>query len=341
MTRKSSPKITMRDVASKAGVSVATVSRYINGTAPVSDKVAEHLDQVLADLNYVPHAVARNLATQKTMAVGLLLTNMYNDFFAPLLYGVESVVGQRRYNLLVATCRAGDHQGNTLPVGPHNTDGMLVFSNSLGEKDLAQLYSMNFPMALIHFTPPPHLPFPCVTVENKAATNKLVSHLIEEHNRCRIIFMRGPENNEDSYWREIGYRAALEAHGIDFDPALILSGGFERQIAYQAIKNLIAKDEQVEFDAIFTGDDDAAIGVITALEESGFRIPEDIAVVGFDDSRLSPFLSPPLTTVRAPTEEVGRIAAQNLFKLLEGQPVEDVTLLPTEIVLRASCGCSE
>jgi DNA-binding LacI/PurR family transcriptional regulator len=179
---------------------------------------------------------------------------------------------------------------------------------------------------------------PFVTVENKAATRKIISHLIDEHGRHSIVFLRGPHEQEDSRWREQGYRDALHAHHLPFKPELVLDGEFDQFAAYQNVKNFISRNG-VHFDAIFTGDDDAAIGTLNALKEAGLRVPEDVAVVGFDDSRLSSFLNPPLTTVQAPTEQVGRTAAQLLFNLLQEQPAEPATLLPTEIIIRRSCGC--
>jgi DNA-binding LacI/PurR family transcriptional regulator len=198
---------------------------------------------------------------------------------------------------------------------------------------------MEFPIVLIHRTPPSNLPLPSVTVENKSATHRLVEHLIVQHNKKRILLLRGPMNQEDSYWRENGYRSALEAKGIPFDERLVLVGDFEREIAYKALNQFLANGERVPFDAVFAGDDDAAIGVINALTDNGYRVPEDIAVVGFDDLRLSAFLNPPLTTVRAPTETVGQIAAERLFGLLRNEVSNGLTLLPTEIIIRRSCGC--
>jgi DNA-binding LacI/PurR family transcriptional regulator len=338
MTRRSS-SVTIRDVARRAGVSVATVSRYLNHNAPVSEEVAERLEQVMAELKYVPHAVARHLATRKTRVIGLLLTNMNNDFFAPLLNGIERVVRYNGYNLLVATYRAGSRNDVPPPIGPHNTDGLLVFADSLANDDLAALHESGFPIVLIHRTPPDNVKIPCVTVENKAATENLINHLILEHNKRRILFMRGPIHQEDSYWRETGYRSALEANGIPFDQSLVLSGEFERDLAYQSLQEFLGNGKGVAFDAIFAGDDDAAVGVIAALTDHNLRVPEDIAVVGFDDLRLSAFLTPPLTTVRAPTESVGRLAAEQLFELLGKQSPTGVTLLPTELIIRRSCGC--
>lgn len=338
MTRRSS-SVTIRDVARQAGVSVATVSRYINRNAPVSAEVSERLDRVMSDLRYVPHAAARHLASRKTRVVGLLLNNLHNDFFVPLLNGVEAVVRQKEYNLIIATNHGNSRNTMPPPIGPHNTDGMLVFSDGLVDEDIANFHASGFPMVLVHRTSPTSLSIPSVTVENIEITQKLVEHLIQVHGKRRILFLRGPVNQEDSYRREVGYKSALAANGIPFDENLVLNGDFERDIAYQALNDFLGNGKRVAFDAVFTGDDDAAIGVLKALHKHDYRIPDDVAVVGFDDLGFAPFLHPPLTTVRAPTESVGRIAAEKLFALLENQSSNEAVILPTEIIYRRSCGC--
>ena len=339
MTIKSD-SVTIREVAQKAGVSVATVSRYINRNTPISKGVAERLKLVMTELQYVPHAAARHLASRKTRVVGLLLNTLHNDFFVPLLNGIEAVVREREYNLVIATYLLGSRDAPP-PIGPHNTDGLLIFSDGLSDDDLISLNARNFPMVLLHRTPPDSLKIPSIIVENKKITFELIEHLIKVHGRKRIILLRGPMHQEDSYWRETGYRSALEANGIPFDEKLVLNGDFERHAAYKVLNEFIAAENQVPFDAIFTGDDDAAIGVLTALREQGIRVPEDVSVVGFDDLGFSAFLTPPLTTVSAPTEAVGRIAAEQLFSLFDKQyPEDNVTLLPTELIIRRSCGCN-
>jgi LacI family transcriptional regulator len=337
MTRKSS-SVTIRDVAKQAGVSIATVSRYINQTATVSPEVASRLDEVMGTLKYVPHSTARNLATQKTNAIGLLLThNIYGDFFSPLLRGIEEVVTEAGFNLLISSNSSSFSIEFSPVLGPNNTDGILAFADSLTEAGLTHFYQSNFPVVLIQRSSPPHLSIPSVTIENKAASKAIVDHLIEVHHRRRIIFLRGPELHEDSYWREMGYRASLEAHEMTYDSELVWPGEFEREVAQTTMIELIMAG--VEFDAVFGGNDDAAIGVLAALREMGKRVPEDISVVGFDDLRSSPYLTPSLTTVRAPTEEVGRVAARQMIKLIRGGQADPLTLLPTEIVIRKSCGC--
>jgi DNA-binding LacI/PurR family transcriptional regulator len=136
------------------------------------------------------------------------------------------------------------------------------------------------------------------------------------------------------------YKCALEANGIEFDPGLILDGEFERDVSYDVLNRFLENKEHKDFDAVFTGDDDAAIGVLRSLQKHGIRIPDDVSVVGFDDLGFASFLNPPLTTVRAPTEMVGKIATEKLFSLLEENSSEGVVVLPTEIVYRHSCGCN-
>ena len=298
------------------------------------------MDRVMTELRYVPHAAARHLASKKTRVVGLLLNNLHNDFFVPLLNGVEAVVREKGYNLIIATYHASSRNQMNPPIGPHNTDGLLVFSDGLFDEDLASLNASGFPMVLVHRTPPPSLSIPSVTVENEEVTYQLVNHLIQVHGRRRIMFLRGPIHQEDSLRREMGYKSALQANGIPYDENLVLNGDFLRDVAYDSMDHFLANGRRVPFDAVFTGDDDAAIGVLRALHQHNIRVPEDVAVIGFDDLGFAPFLNPPLTTVRAPTESVGRIATERLFGILESQTSEEVLVLPTEIIFRRSCGCS-
>jgi len=333
-------RATIDDVAQRAGVSISTVSRVINRTVPVSDEIAARVEAAMVELNYRARAAARNLVTGKTNTVGLLISGIEGDFFAPLLSGIETVTSEAGFDLLISTSgRLGPRDEFPTSLGAHNADGLLVFANSLGPTALAQCHEMGFPIVLIHQSPPDGVEIPCVTVENRDASCRLVEHLAEVHGRRRIAFLAGPEGHEDSFWREAGYRRALEGQGIAFDPGLVASGGFDRRVARASIGTMLVAG--VEMDAIFAGDDEAAIGVLFALQEAGRQVPEEIAVVGFDDLRSSAYLTPPLTTVRAPTERVGRKAAQQLISLLRTGQAQSLTLLPTEIVIRHSCGCRE
>lgn len=327
---------TIRDVARAAGVSVATVSRYMNNSQLVAEETASRVKNAMFDLGFVPNPVARNLSTRRTNTIGLVISNIGGDFFTPLLDGIIETTEKENLNLLIFSSNRTDRYNHVL-LGPMYTDGLLVFADSLGSEDMANLKELGHPMVLIHQSPPAGLSIPTVTIENKAASKRIVNHLIEKHDRKRIVFLTGPENNEDSFWREAGYREALIDHGLPLTPDLIEIGGFDRSIARQSIIRLIKKE--IPFDAVFAGDDEAAIGVLLALKEYGKSVPEQVSVVGFDDQKLAEFLHPRLTTVCAPTQRVGITAAKMLIQIIQDQPVEDIILLPTELVIRNSCGC--
>ncbi|MGH2538699.1 MAG: LacI family DNA-binding transcriptional regulator [Candidatus Promineifilaceae bacterium] len=329
---------TIHDVARRSGVSISTVSRVINANVPVSDAAAARVQAAMQELKYVPRAAARSLALRQNGAVGLLVSELLGDFFGPLLTGIEEVVTEQGYDLLISTSgRRGAPRELPGSLGSHNTDGLLIFAGALSDAGVVHAHSLGLPMVLVHRPSPPGLGLPCVTIENKAASRAIVEHLIAAHGRRRIVLLRGLADNDDSHWREMGYQEALSQHQLPLDPALALAGDFDREVAGRSIRQLVAA--AVPFDAVFAGDDEAAVGVLQALQSAGKRVPEDVAVVGFDDQRLAAVTHPPLTTVHAPTAKVGRAAAQQLLALVRTGRAEPLTLLPTELIIRRSCGC--
>ncbi len=331
------PRTKISDVAERAEVSISTVSRVLNGTAPVAASTVRRVMQAVRELNYRPSQAARILASRKTQTIGLILPEISGSFFPPMLKGIERGVREGGYELLIhAHTLQLDHSGRPYALGEQNTDGLLVFTDSLDEEELARLHHIGFPMVLLHRSPPADLRVPCVTFENKAGARKVVTHLILDHGYRRIAFLKGPQDNEDSYWREIGYREALTAHGIPIDESLIGYGGFDGEVAGHTVSSWLADGHHPR--AIFSGDDDSAAGVIKTLQRAGLRVPEDIAVVGFDDVPFSRYLSPALTTVRAPIEQAGEEAARQLIRQIEGGQARPLTLFPTELIIRKSCG---
>lgn len=328
---------TIADVARRAGVSIATVSRVLNDSSPVIPETAKRVHAAVTALNYFPHAAARTLANRRTDTIGLLLPEISGAFFQPLLRGVEAGVSEAGFDLLIHTTQPRSQEMPRRPLGEHNTDGLLVFTEGLDARELTRLEKSGFPVVLLHQSSPPHLKIPVVTVENQSGAEQIVDHLIKVHGCRRIVFLRGPDGHEDSSWREKGYRTALKASDIPYDPALVSRGEFDRTVARASIEKCLA--DGVVFDSIFAGDDESAIGVLLALRQSHKKVPEQIAVVGFDDSIFASTLIPPLTTVRAPTEQVGRQAVRQLVRAIQGERVEPRLVLPTELVIRQSCGC--
>jgi LacI family transcriptional regulator len=343
MLRTAQRRPTISDVAKLANVSIATVSRVVNGSAPVADETVQQVWLAIDELNYMPSSAARSLAGRRTGSIGLFLPRTSGAFFASILHGVEMGVRENGFELLIhahpqvarEASRASSLAG--LALGEHNTDGILVFTDCLSDDEIHRLSLRGFPQVLLFRSAPPGVEVPCVNIENKAGARQLVDHLIEVHGRRRIGFLRGPDGNEDSYWRERGYLESLAAHGLAADPELLAFGGFTDDIAQVAVADWLRRG--VAFDAIFTGDDDAATGALLALRQAGLRIPEDIAVAGFDDLSYARLFVPPLTTVRVPIETAGLIAARQLISLIQTGSAEMHTLLPTESVFRQSCGC--
>lgn len=331
---------TIADVAIRAGVSIATVSRVLNGTTPVVPETAERIRAAIDELHYVPRTAARVLASRRTDTIGLLLPEIGEAFFSSLLRGIEAEARAAGFDLLIHATTHLPHASTPAPrrtLAEHNTDGLVVFTQSIQADELARLHQINFPVVLLFQTAPDSLEIPAILIENRTGARRLVEHLMDVHGCRRIAFLRGPEGNEDSQGRQAGYELALKSHGIPLDPTLIGYGGFNEEEANATIQEWLARG--IAFDAVFAGDDDAATGALAALHRAGRRIPQDVKVVGFDDSTVARFLSPPLTTVRAPIEAVGREAIRQLVRVIRGEPAEHLSLMPTELVVRESCGC--
>ncbi len=330
---------TIADVARRARVSIATVSRVLNRTVPVDEGMVKRVQAAVAELDYAPHAAARHLAIRRTDTLGLVLPVISGEFFQPLLRGIEAAANELGYGLLIhSTHQPRPENSPRRPLGEHNTDGLLVFTEGLDADELTRLHGIGFPLVLLHQSPPGSLAIPVVTVENQSGAQKVVEHLIDVHGRRRIVFLRGPEGHEDSARREKGYRLALKNRRIPFEECRIASGGFDQEVARLAIRRL--SENGIEFDAVFSGDDDSAVGVLLGLQQAGMKVPQEVSVAGFDDSILARTVTPALTTVHAPLEEVGQAAVRQLVRLVRGEKdVELRLVLPTEMVIRRSCGC--
>lgn len=327
-----SERSTIEDVAKAAGVSIATVSRVLNNTGKVADATRTRVMSAVGVLGYSPNAAARSLAARRTYTLGLTVHTIDGDYFQHMLQGAEDAASQHGYTLMLYTTR----NVKRFQLGPHNADGAIVFADSQADRQLAAFYATGFPVVLLHRSSPAGMHMPVVTVENKKGARLMTDHLIENCGRRRIAFLRGPDDQEDSHWREMGYRESLAAHEIPFDPALVGRGEFVIEHARDTVRGWLR--DRLSIDAIFAGDDESALGAMMALQEKGVRCPADIAVTGFDDIRLAQYLNPPLTTVRAPIEAAAAEAVYQLVKLINGEQAAPKTLLATELIVRESCG---
>lgn len=331
MNKKNPP--TISDVAREASVSTATVSRVLNGTSRVNADTARRVQDAITALGYSPLPAARALAGRKTHTLGLVIPEIGGAFFVPLLRGIEAAARQAGYSLLI---QAGGPQSE-LALGAQNTDGLLVYTGALNSAVLTSLSGAGLPVIHLYALPHGANDISTVTVDNLHGANLAVEHLIKVHNRRRIAFLAGPENEPDALARLAGYRQVLERHGLRYDEALVVQGGFDQDFSEQAITDLTARRR--DFDAVFAADDQSAAGALAALQKARIAVPEDVSLVGFDDVAFAAYLNPPLTTVHAPTEAVGQAAVLQLVKMIHGEPAAALTNLPTTLVVRSSCGC--
>jgi len=335
---KAKPSITIRDVAKRAGVSIATVSRYINKTAPVSQEVGEVIQISMQELQFIPNSAAVKLAKKEYYTIGLLLSDIKGDYFSVLMSEIEREARKAGFDTLISINRETNKTTtHAFPIGPQNTDGIIIFADSASDNDLKYFYFNSYPVVLICRSSPPEISIPSVMIENLSATKNILRHLIEVHQRRKIVYLRGSPMHEDSLAREKGYRMVLAEKNIPYNSSLVVDGDFDRDTAYASMKKLIKRN--VPFDAVFASDDEAAVGAMAALNEEGFDIPKQVSVVGFDDQSTARFLNPPLTTVHAPFQEVSQKAVEILLKQINHQSVELSTILPSELIIRHSCGC--
>ncbi|MGL4648116.1 MAG: LacI family DNA-binding transcriptional regulator [Caldilineaceae bacterium] len=339
MSTRKVQRATITDVARLAGVSISTVSRVLNDTAPVATETVERVRDAVQKLNFIPHAAARTLAVRKTDAIGLLLPEIGSSFFIPTLRGIESAVREAGFDLFIFAGNPGANRRRDWhqPLGDHNTDGLLIFANQLDSRELSSLYQRGFPLVLLHKSSPLGVNIPSVRIDNRSGMRKLMDHLIVTHGCRRIVFLRGGEGNEDSFEREAAYREVLESNGISFAAELVESAGFTEHGGEQAVQRLLA--EGIQYDAIFAGDDEAAAGALVGLRRAGLRIPQDVKLAGFDDVPIARHLNPPLTTVRVPIETASYLAARQLVRMIRNDEADVTTVLPVELVVRESCGC--
>jgi DNA-binding LacI/PurR family transcriptional regulator len=332
---------TIFDVASRAGVSISTVSRVLNGSSYVEPEKRGRVLAAVEALGFSPWPAARALAGKGTRTLGLLVPEISGDFFVPLLRGIESAARESGYELLIQTTRYRTLSSVRQSLGEHNTDGLLLFADSVSRALLVRFAESGFPVVLL-YAEATDLGLPSITVENEKGAAEAVGHLVGTHGRRRIVCLVGPEGNHDAEARFRGYKRALETAAIAFDPELVAPGDFQAETAEASVRSLLARG--VAFDAVFAGDDGAASGVLSALSEAGIAVGTDVSVVGFDDQPFTAHSIPPLATVRAPTEDVGATAVRTLVERIEHRRRSDrwepvSVVLPTVFVPRASCGC--
>jgi len=330
--------VTIKDVARGARVSVASVSRALNGHTNVTDQTRQRIMRVAEELRYVPHGAARSLITRRTQTIGALLPDLHGEFFSELIRGVDLAARARGLHLLVSSSHGdASEAAAALRAMQGRVDGMLVMSPHVDASFLRNHLPVGLPIVLLN-TPIKGQHYAALNIDNFGGAYAMVRHLVERGHR-RIALIAGPENNFDAAERLRGYRSAMEKFA-PASPVQVLPGDFTEESGYRAGKQLL--ELKVRPQAVFAANDIMAAGCLFALREVGVRVPQDVALAGFDDIPIAHFVSPPLTTVRVRIADLGARALGRLVAIIEDAPAErdQMQMVDTELVVRQSCGTS-
>lgn len=324
--------VTIKEVAAKAGVSVATISRVLNGKGPVREATSRRVMETAQALRYSPHAGARSLSTRRTNTIGLLLPDLHGEFFSEVIRGIDAEARRTGYHLLVSGFHSDqDEMSAVLGAMRGRVDGLIVMSPDREASILCGQLPLGLPTVLLNSVGDAER---TITIDNYGGAVAIMKHLLSLGHQS-IAFIKGPDANTDASERLRGYRdtAGTAAHSET-------PGDFREQAGYAAAVALINGPRRPS--AIFAANDAMAIGALSALRAAAVSVPDQMALAGFDDIPIARFVTPPLTTVNVAIAELGRRA----FELLEQRLHDSVydpqsEVLPTTLVIRASCGARQ
>jgi len=334
-----------RDVAELAGVSRTTVSFVLNDVpgVKISEETRQRVLQAAHELNYYPTAAARSLASGKTHRIGLILgegqDRLAADAFLPtFLQGVTASVHQRGYLLMLQLAEdVPSHEAYARLIREQQVDGLILSGPRSDDPLLPQLAEEKFPLILHGQLESHDLPY--VDIDNHAGAYQVVNHLVGLGHRRIAFISNAPLFYSGTQDRFAGYRQTLAEHDIPLQEELIRTAAFLPDSGYAAMDELLVLRQPPT--AVFAASDVVALGAMSALHAADLRIPEDVAVVGFDDIFLAAHACPPLTTVRVPAYGLGWTSAEILIRLIEGEEDVSSVTLDTDLVIRESCGAQQ
>jgi LacI family transcriptional regulator len=334
---KKTGSVTIVDVAREAGVSYSTVSRVVNNYEHVKPETREKVLNAMMRLGYVVNQQARSLRGGRSQVIGLLVPEVGNSYIGAIIRGIDAELAASQYDLMLYTTHRQKTKESTYvaTITRGLADGLLLLLPTNVEAYMASLQRQQFAHVLIDYQHVDNDLTSTLQSTNWQGAFEATNYLINLGHR-RIGYIVGLKEMQCSLDRLAGYRAALEAHGIDYVPELVYMGDFFRTQGYEAARQFLALPHPPT--AIFAANDTSAFGAIEAVRGEGLRVPDDISVIGFDNIPEAAQVHPGLTTVRQPLEEMGRLAVQILLNRLDdpdlpGERVE----LPTELVIRESC----
>jgi len=333
--RTSSAAVTIHDVAARAGVSVATVSRVLNGKAPVKEETAAQVLEIARSLRYVPNVAARSLSSRRHHTIGVVLPDVHGEFFSEVIRGIDVAARKEGYHILVSGSHSDPGELEEVLDAMHGrVDGVIVMSPEDGANRVQDQIRDHLPLVLLNAHTDGH---DTVTIDNYGGAHAMVEPL-SALGHTHIAFIRGPEHNADARERLRGYRHAMRRLLRGGTRALELAGDFSEESGFVAGKAIAVMTPRPT--AVFAANDSMAVGALGAFSAASLRVPDDVAVAGFDDIPIARYVAPPLTTVHVDIAEIGRRA----FDLLSAgfahprSRTRRQESVATSLVIRKSCG---
>ena len=325
--------ITLEEVASLAGVSTSTVSRYLSGTHFVAEDKAVAIENSIQQLNYRPNLVARGLAKGRTMTVGVLTQEIVSSFFNEVMRGVEDGLLGHQYDAIFASTHwePDDEVNRLVSLEGRRVDGMILIHPGIDAATLER-HADTVPMVVLGRKIESRK-LHSLAFDHYQGAQQAMQHLLELGHR-RIAFISGPSGRFDADDRFKAYTDALRQAGIGFDQRLVAPGNYVEPGGMAAMNTLL--DRGLPFSAVFAANDDSAYGAMLALHRRQLRVPDDVSIVGFDDIGHSAYCVPPLTSVKQPLRELGREAANAIVALIEGRKPSRGPLAKLELMVRES-----
>jgi LacI family repressor for deo operon, udp, cdd, tsx, nupC, and nupG len=328
--------VKMSDVARLANVSTATVSRVLSNPEVVNEETRRKVLEVIEKVNYKPHIVARQFRTQETRIILVVVPDITSGFFSEVLRGIEHVALSKGYQVILGDTENEIQRERSYINLLHQkqADGMVLLTARISKEEL-DLISRDFPVVLA-CEYMDGLNIPTVSIDNISSARKATEHLIEL-GHTKIAHISGPMDVILSRDRLRGFRQALFSYELPVDPAYIQEGDLTYDSGYNLTLKMLAMEKPPT--GIFVFNDEMAMGVIKATENSGFHVPRDLAVVGFDNIKMSTFIDPALTTINQPKYDIGKKAMNLLLKRINGEKLDKIQyILSDELLIRDSCG---
>ena len=312
--RRRVPAVTIHDVAARAGVSVATVSRVLNGKELVREETSRQVVAAAKALRYVPNVAARSLSIRRSQTIGIVLPDVHGEFFSEVIRGIDVAARRAGYHILVS----GSHSdaGEMLEVVETmhgRVDGIIVMAPDVALASLREPLAADLPLVLLNSTDGG---LDSITIDNYGGARTMMRHLAEL-GHTRVAFIKGPPQNGDARERLRGFRHAMRGLGSAAARALEFNGDFTERSGYDAARLIAGTMPRPT--AIFAANDSMAIGALAALSDLGVDVPRAMSVAGFDDIPIARYVAPPLTTIRVDIAELGRRAFALLLDALGGQ----------------------